>query len=370
MKNRKLLIVSLVLLPLYAPVGQADPQAIIESLLTDPQIKAEAGFTSQLLVAPGKIYDPLIMIPMGEVVWLNDDGGEEKDKGSRLLSVDMNGQISVLADIGKLLPTVGFDIAPPDFGEFGGQLFTLAQAKVAMAGALSNHVVERVEPNRDFEASRFCELPRAGRKKVSGFGLDARFGPSGSAFEGKFYVVTILNNAIYQVSADGKCEPFIVFDSDRYSAPATVAFTPDGQRMLVSVSIGDFDITSTEQLRGAIVTVSPEGELDEEPLYVGNGKPMGMRYAPSNFGPFGGQLFFADIDRFEIPVPMTQRLQADGHVYRLAPDGSRVTVASGFINPIGIQFVGDSLWVSDINGDFISGKRELPDGFIVRLSLE
>ena len=95
---------------------------------------------------------------------------------------------------------------------------------------------------------------------------------------------------------------------------------------------------------------------------------MGMIYAPNDFGPFGGQLFFADIDRFEIPVPMTQRLQADGRVYRLESDGRAVLVASGFINPIGLQFVDDSLWVSDINGDFISGKRELPDGFIVRLS--
>jgi len=29
--------------------------------------------------------------------------------------------------------------------------------------------------------------------------------------------------------------------------------------------------------------------------------------------------------------------------------------------------VGNTLWVADINGDFIYGKRELPDGFIVTL---
>ena len=346
----------------------ADPQNVIDALLTPPDIQTSSGFSAQLLIPPGKVYDPLIMLPMGDVTWLNDDGGEEKDKGSRLLAIGKDGAISILADIGKLLPTVGFDIAPKGFGEFGGQVFSLAQAKVAMAGALSNHVVQRIEPTRDFEASIFCELPEAGAKKVSGFGLDARFGPHGSPFANKLYVVTILNNAIYQVTADGQCVPFVVFDDSGYSAPATVTFTPNGQRMLVSVSVGTFDITSLEQPRGAIVSVSAAGRIDDKPLYSGAGKPMGMSYAPAEFGDYGGQLFFADVDRYEVPVPMTQRLQADGKVYRLTAEGNAELVAAGFINPIGVQFVRDSLWVSDINGDFIAGKRELPDGFVVKLS--
>jgi hypothetical protein len=74
------------------------------------------------------------------------------------------------------------------------------------------------------------------------------------------------------------------------------------------------------------------------------------------------------VSRYEVPVPMTQRLQADGKVYRLTAEGNAELVAAGFINPIGVQFVRDSLWVSDINGDFIAGKRELPDGFVVKLS--
>lgn len=371
MNIREPLHAALIFIAFHLPITvHADPQTIIEALLTPPDIQASPGFKAELLIPPGKLYDPLIMLPMGEVTWLNDDGGEEKDKGSRLLAVAENGAISILADIGKLLPTVGFDVAPKGFGTFGGQVFSLAQPKVAMEGALSNHVVQRVNPDRDFEASIFCELPDAGAKKVSGFGLDARFGPKGSPFANKMYVVTILNNAIYQVTADGQCTPFVVFDDSAYSAPATVAFTPDGQRMLVSVSVGTFDITSMEQPRGAIVSVSATGIIAKEPLYSGDGKPMGMSYAPSDFGSYGGQLFFADVDRYEVPVPMTQRLQADGKVYRLAADGNVELVASGFINPIGVQFVHGALWVSDINGDFIAGKRELPDGFVVKISSE
>jgi hypothetical protein len=50
-------------------------------------------------------------------------------------------------------------------------------------------------------------------------------------------------------------------------------------------------------------------------------------------------------------------------------DGSLHKVATGFINPIGVTFVDShTLWITDINGDFIAGKRELPDGFIVALA--
>ena len=60
---------------------------------------------------------------------------------------------------------------------------------------------------------------------------------------------------------------------------------------------------------------------------------------------------------------------ADGRVLRLNADGNSTVIATGFVNPIGIQFIGNKLWVTDINGDFIAGRRELPDGFIVELSV-
>ncbi|MSR15466.1 MAG: hypothetical protein EXR86_13085 [Gammaproteobacteria bacterium] len=63
---------------------------------------------------------------------------------------------------------MGFDVAPQGFGEFGGQIFTLAQAKVAMEGALANHVVQRVDPANNYAASIFCTLPEAGERKTSG----------------------------------------------------------------------------------------------------------------------------------------------------------------------------------------------------------
>ena len=65
---------------------------------------------------------------------------------------------------------------------------------------------------------------------------------------------------------------------------------------------------------------------------------------------------------------MTQVLETDGKVYRVTEDGQLHLVASGFMNPAGLQVIDGTLWVTDINGDFIAGKRELPDGFIVKLT--
>jgi hypothetical protein len=363
-------IALLVLTSAACNVAADGADELVKRLLAPPEIHTAQGFAARLLVAPGQLYDPLVMRAHGNVIWFNDDGGEEKDRGSRLLSVSGTGDLTVLADIGKLLPTVGFDIAPASFGEFGGQVFTLAQPKVAMGGALANHVVQRVDPANAFSASIFCTLPEAGAKKISGFGLDARFGPDGTPFAGKLFVVTIYNDAIYQVTPDGRCTPFVVFDGVRYSGPTNIAFTPDGSSMLVAVSRGAFDIESLEPAAGAILRVAADGKIADTPLFEGQAKPMGMAYAPAGFGAYGGQLFFVDIGHFQVPVPMTQRINADGRVFRLTPEGKAELVVSGLLNPVGLQFVNGKLWTTDINGDFIAGKRELPDGFMLEIEAQ
>lgn len=93
----------------------------------------------------------------------------------------------------------------------------------------------------------------------------------------------------------------------------------------------------------------------------------GLDIAPASFGAYGGQLFVVDVGSFEIPVPQSQALLADGKVYRFTPDGRMELVVSGLINPWGLRFVGNRLLISDINGDFIYGKRELPAGFVVEV---
>src|SRR5262249_39745315 len=155
---------------------------------------------------------------------------------------------------------------------------------------------------------------------ISGFGVDARFGPEGSPFAGKFFAVTAYNNVIYQVTPDGACTPFVNFDGQRFGSPAGLGFTGDGKVMLVTVAQGEI-VSAPTSKAGAIVEVSPEGKVVDKPVVEGLTRPMGMNIAPQGFGQYGRQLFVADVESIQVPVPMTQALAADGKIYRVTPEG-------------------------------------------------
>lgn len=350
-------------------VERQEAEAVIERLLALPKVEAAPGFTVSVLVPPGALYDPLWPHAHGDAVWLNDDGGEEDEKGSRILALDEAGALSVLIGLGRLLPATGFDVAPPGFGDHAGHIFTLAQARVAAPGAVANHVIQRIDPASKAPAETVCTLTPAGsaNEGVSGFGVDARFGPPDSPFAGSFYAATAYNNTIYRVTADGSCAPFVTLSG--WAAPAGIAFTADRQSMLVSVTRGGL-LEPPQKGEGAILRVHPNGQVDEMPVVTGLTRPIGLAIAPEDFAGHGGELFIADAGDLEIPVPMTQQLGADGVLYRAGADGTPHPVATGLINPMGIAFIGAALWVTDINGDFIAGKRELPDGFVLRLTPE
>jgi hypothetical protein len=169
---------------------------------------------------------------------------------------------------------------------------------------------------------------------------------------------------IYQTHADGLCKPFA--DTWQFGAPAAIAFTADGSALLAGTSADPFSSASSAP-KGAILRITADGKIDPKPIVTGLILPAGIAVAPPNFGKYGGQIFVTDAVDFEIPVPQTQPLKRDGKVYRVTPLGELKLVASGFINPGGLRFVGKHLWVTDVNGDFIAGMRELPDGFVVQL---
>ena len=203
----------------------------------------------------------------------------------------------------------------------------------------------------------------------SGFGVDAHFGPAGSPFAGKFYAAAALNNTIYQMTPDGTCTPFITFDGKPWGSPTGFTFSADGKSMFVAVTQGSL-LEPAIPGGGAIVRVSPEGKMDTEPVVKGLSRPMGVTQAPDSFGSYGGQLFISDGVDLQAPVPMTQALKTDGKIYRAEIGGEIQLVATGFVNPSGLQVVGDVLWVTDVNGDFIGGQRELPDGFVATIQMK
>jgi hypothetical protein len=117
-----------------------------------------------------------------------------------------------------------------------------------------------------------------------------------------------------------------------------------------------------------IVRVLPNGRVEDRPIARGLTSPSGLAVAPATFGIYAGQIFVADVGSMQTPVPKTRALAADGRVYRVTRQGELYTVASGFVNPTSVCFIGNSLWVSDTNGEFSAGKHTLPDGFVVTIT--
>jgi len=373
MKHRTALAGAAIFLSTSAMLGAAasarplghEAQLVIDTLLAPPTIKAEPGFGAELLVAPGELYDPLFMVIRRDKVWMNDDGKATDGHGSRILAVAPDGKIAVLMGADKLLPVTGFDAAPQGFGNFGGQLFSIAQPTTGEKGALVNHVIQRIDLAAH-TASLVCTLPAAGNvaNGVAGYGVDARFGPAGSGFANIFFSVTALNGMIYQTLPDGTCKPFA--DISQFGSPFGLTFTPDGSAMLVTVSPGEV-VASVTAAKGVIVRITPDGKIDPKPVASGLIRPAGLDVAPAGFGTYAGEIFVTDMEDIQVPVPQTQALKRDGKIYRVTKEGELKLVAAGFVNPAGLRFIGNHLWVTDINGDFIAGGRELPDGFLVQI---
>lgn len=355
----------------------AELRRVLARLMAPPEIHAEPGFAARLLVLPGETYDPLFMRDHGDEVWVNDDGGQEGNAGSQILAVDHRGHVRKVVEVGRLLPVTGFDFAPAGFGPWRGQIFSLAQPAVGTWGLIRNHVIQRVDPAGSDKGVVFCTLPSVGTQSLGGalpgtpaYGIDARFGPEGSPFAGRFFADTMMNGTIYQVTADGKCTPFVSFDRQAWGSPQGLTFSRDGAHMIVANNNDEGSV---------IARVRPDGAIEPQPLLrVGGLWVTGMDYAPPGFGVWGGQLFMAalKVDKALIEGAKSGDLQDEqthpprsiGGVYRLTGTGELKLVASGFRSPQAVHFVGDKLWVSDVNGDFIAGHRELPDGFIVELT--
>ena len=190
-------------------------------------------------------------------------------------------------------------------------------------------------------------------------------GPADTAFADRLFSVTILNNTVYQTTADGTCAPFVTFDRQVWG----IAFMPDGSRMLATLKgggplMGGPGSLASDANVGAIVSVRPDGVIDETPILATARRPTDVEVAPADFGAYAGQIFFTDWE-MDSPAPLDVPLQGDSTLYRIAPDGTAHLVASGFLRPAGIAFIDGSIWVSNINRDRV----DMPEGSIVKLDI-
>ena len=223
---------------------------------------------------------------------VNDDAGTGPH--GRIWEIDEHGRVSVIVDASRLNASTGFDIAPPGFGDHAGKIFTLSQQEFYGPGVRRNHLIQVIDPASDAPATTFCELPTHGTigNGIAGAWLEARFGPPDTAFAGRLFSVTILNNTVCQITADGACAPFVTFDRQVWG----IAFMPDESRMLATLKgggplmSGPGDVASDANM-GAIVSVGADGAIDPTPVLAAAHRPTAVEVAPADFGAYAGQIF-------------------------------------------------------------------------------
>src|SRR5216684_4643317 len=341
--------------------------------LAQPQITVEAGFSARLLVAPGTLYDPLFPISGdGDEIWLNDDGGEENEGGGGIYSVAPDGKVRALVAVGKIPPPTAIDRAPQSFAPYAGQIFALAQPMKGWPGATANHIILRLDPNT-WEPVKFAELPSAGsrNKGVAGAGIDMMFGPDGGPFAGRLFAVTSLNNAIYKILPDGRARAFVVMDTAKPRQPVCLTFATVGgeERMIASTANGNFSPRRQVPGFATVTQITSDGTVLPEFIAEDLLSPSGLDYAPDGFGAYAGNLFVADLGGImPIPAPRDKPPPRVGRVLRIDRTGKAHVFAEGFASPLGLRFIGKRMIVCDVNGDYIGGGIELPDGFVVEIT--
>ncbi len=340
------------------------PQEAIDRVMAMPPVAVAEGFEHRILVPTGsQLFDPFdFHVIDNNTFWVADDA-----KGGAIYVVTTEGDISVQIKTRKH-PPISLDVAPSSFGDNAGLIYTVAFARPEKAGGwVLPNAVTRINPKTG-AVDVVCFLPENERGEAGAGSFFARFGPEKSPFSGKLFITAASNHTIYQVSPDDQCRPFVTIDLEKQGSPRGIAFTPDGNTMLVGAAVpepGNPAITRPGE--GSILQISPEGKVSDTLFAKGFHEPGAMAFAPESFGDFSGQLFISDAGDWDNDIPPTEPVGSDGMVYRVTSKGEIIPVVQGLANPVAVAFIGDQLIVSDINGDFHVGQHKIPIGFIISI---
>ncbi len=332
-----------------------------------PEITMTTGLTAQVLVPTGTaLFDPFdFHVVDDKRMWVADDG-----KNGAIFEVTLDGKVTMLADIQQHAP-YAIDVAPPSFGKHAGQVYAIAFARPEKAGGWElPNAITRIDPATG-EDEVVCFLPENAERVPGSGGFFARFGPEGSPFAGRLWLTAASNHTIYTITPDDQCQPFKTLDLDREGSPRGLAFSADGNLMLLGVAApAPANRNKTTPGGGSILRLQADGDFRSPPLVTGLHEPGAMAYAPSDFGQFSGELFISDAGEWDNDVEATEPISRDGRIYRIAAGARLEIVAEGLANPVGVGFIGGKMVLTDINGDFHVGKQKFPDGFIYVVSPE
>jgi hypothetical protein len=343
------------------------PPETLERVLAVPQVRLAAGLSSRVLVPTRSgLFDPFdfFVVDNGRV-WVADDG-----RNGAVFEVNLNGKVTLLADIQKHAP-YAIDVAPADFGSHGGKIYAIAFARPEKAGGWElPNAITRIDPRTGADEV-VCYLPENAERVPGAGGFFARFGPQGSPFAGRLWLTAASNHTIYTISPDDVCAPFKTLNLEREGSPRGIAFTPDGQSMLLGVTApAEANRNVVHAGGGRVLRMSADGELAPQPVARGLHEPGAMAYAPVEFGRFGGALVISDAGEWNNDTVATEPVSRDGHIYRVMEDGSVESLVEGLANPVGVGFLGKQLVISDINGDFHVGTQKFADGFMLVITPE
>jgi hypothetical protein len=226
---------------------------------------------------------------------------------------------------------------------------------------------------KTWDPQRFAELPSAGtrNKGVAGAGVDLRFGPDGTGFAGRLFAVTLLNHSIYEVTPKGEAPAFVTMETARPRQPMCLTFAKIGgeDRMIVSTANGNFSPRRQVPGFATVTQITADGTMLPEFIAEDLLSPSGLDYAPDGFGVYAGNLFVADLGgMMPTPAPRDKPPPRVGRVLRIDRTGKSHVFPEGFASPLGLRFIGKGMIVCDVNGDYIGGGIELPDGFVVELT--
>jgi hypothetical protein len=266
-------------------------------------------------------------------------------------------------------------ISPPDWGDFGDNIFFCSQSFPGRPGAIWDHVIYRLPPGAD-KPIGFGVPPRSGTrgKGISGALMPGVFGRPGTPEEGLFLIISMHNCTIYAATPVGEIFPWLVMDGVGGPGPlmpyrlyyAHEAVTGVKDMLVVEgpwgTSFGDQNHTyAPAHYRVADGTVHPE------PVEALAGGPGPI--APPSFGPYAGQMFRTDNAGFISSVHWTkgnrQALPYTDTLWRREADGSQHLFASGIQagqNLIG--FAGDRLIITNLHHSYSSGDFHEPDGSV------
>lgn len=352
------------------------PEREIDRLLANifalPNVKPNEDISGEVLIAPGDFYDPLWIREYNGRLWLSDDGLEIDDKGSFIASFNKDGS-EIVHEVTATRMTANIDhlIVPheyPGWGEkYGDKIVGVNQPGNGVKGAMFNHEIFIMEPRSNEPIEKLCTLKPNSKGEESSLTQHMIFGPVGTPFEG-LYVPLSGNGTIHKIYPDGRCEVFVE-GIDGW--PMGSLIINNGTEMLLAVKRTKFNWTSETLGAGVILSISPEGEVAEKPVVEGLTMAPAFTYAPKEWGRYAGKLIVVESgdwgSSLESPPAPTQSIGADGKVYAIDKKGNKEIMIENLRNPVGIYFDGKDMYLSDVQGDFMTG-REIPDGVIYKFT--